>query len=190
MSQENQSSAQEKIILQLMTGIILRSTLWLSYFCQFSTEQDPSNTTCSQIFKREICSKLFSLEESEAYQIDVAASFAPVTPRYVPILRVLFFIWSTVTLGISINQVKPEDRFLYMGYLTRWGIIISLSYQLMAVILPFFRGHLSQPLYGEGPSSLVKLMWALYVIAAPMESIIVLLYWYLDYEPGSKSRYQ
>ena len=61
----------------------------------------------------------------------------------------------------------------------------------MAVIITFNREYLKQPNIYERESlnALVKITWFFYGVAAPVELMIVLLYWTLDYKSGDSISY-
>lgn len=134
-----------------------------------------------------------SLKEPSGQYIDIANSFAPVSPRYhhVMILRALLPVWSIVSLGLSIHTQEKANRFIYLGYATRQGLIFSIAYQIAAFILTLHRPCLTQP-YPDSQDMLskpVKAVWFLYALSVPLEILITLLYWTLDYDKDSKIWY-
>ena len=79
-----------------------------------------------------------------------------------------------------------------MAYLTHWGLVAAIAYQLCAVLclIPAIRQKaLYQPRSGESCSLFVRITWGLFSLAAPVELIICILYWGLDYSPGNPVHY-
>jgi len=135
-------------------------------------------------FTSELRRNFFSLEESSERYIDVANSFAPSSPRFqhVIVLRVGLLVWTIIGLARSILDTDEEDRFIWLGYLTHLGLVISIVYQITACIVTLHKKSLIQHAGSTyNPSGLVKVVWFLYVLAVPNELIITLLYWTLDY---------
>jgi len=146
---------------------------------------DAENIGIWQRFKFELSEGFFSLKEPSGRYIDVSNSFAPDSPQFqhVLLLRIAFFIWSVVTFGVDISSLREEEGHIYLGFLTRQGITISVLYQLVACVVTFYRKSLIQPNIDSKyePSGLVKTMWFLYFLSVPLEILITSLYWTLDY---------
>jgi len=153
---------------------------------QYTNDQGKDHTDgVFQRFRSESHGNIFSLQESNGRYVDVTNSFAPESPRFhhVLLLRVGLLVWSIVSLALSIISIDQENRSLYLAYLTRQGLVISICYQIAACIVTIHRKSLSQPNRDSQyePSVLVKVMWFLYFLATPLEIIITILYWVLDY---------
>jgi len=153
---------------------------------QYTNDQGKDhNDGVFQRFRSESHGNIFSLQESNGRYVDVTNSFAPESPRFhhVLLLRVGLLVWSIVSLALSIISIDQENRSLYLAYLTRQGLVISICYQIAACIVTIHRKSLSQPNRDSQyePSVLVKVMWFLYFLATPLEIIITILYWVLEY---------
>jgi len=137
-----------------------------------------------QRFRSELRADFFSLEESSGRYIDVADSFAPASPRFhhVLLLRAGILVLSIISLALSLDDAA-ENRFIWIGYLTHLGLIISIAYQITACIVTYRRKYLTQPNanFHDELSMPIKIMWFLYVWSVPNELIITLLFWTLDY---------
>jgi len=140
------------------------------------------------IFQRisfELRESFFSLKEPNGRYVHVANSFAPDSPRFhhILLLRVGFFIWSIVSLGMNLELRPEEEGFIYMAYLTNQGFIISILYQLIACVVTFYKKSLIQPNADSNyePTALVKTMWFLYFASVQVEIVITILYWTLEY---------
>jgi len=136
-----------------------------------------------QRFRSELRADFFSLEESSGRYIDVADSFAPASPRFhhVLLLRAGILVLSIISLALSLYY--EENYFMWLGYLTNLGLVISIAYQITACIVTYRRKYLTQPNanFHDELSIPVKIMWFLYLWSVPNELIITLLYWTLDY---------
>jgi len=136
-----------------------------------------------QRFRSELRADFFSLEESSGRYIDVADSFAPASPRFhhVLLLRAGILVLSIISLALSLYY--EENYFMWLGYLTNLGLVISIAYQITACIVTFRRKYLTQPNadFHDELSIPMKIMWFLYVWSVPNELIITLLFWALDY---------
>jgi len=154
----------------------------------------PNNIGVYGRFRSELKKPYFFLEEANGEHIDVVQSFAPLSPSYpysTLFIRIVFLSWSLGSLVDSILSTDAENRFIWIGYLTHWGFILSICFQLMAVIITFNRECLKQPNTYERESlnALVKITWFFYGVATPVELMIVLLYWTLDYKSGDSISY-
>jgi len=144
-------------------------------------------------FGYELRGEPMSLKEPSGQYIDVANSFAPISPHYhhVMILRALLPVWSIVSLGLSIHTQEKANRFIYLGYATRQGLIFSIAYQISAFILTLHRTCLTQPNPDSQDmlSKPLKVVWFLYALSVPCEILITLLYWGFDYDKDYKTWY-
>jgi len=136
-----------------------------------------------QRFRSELRADFFSLEESSGRYIDVADSFAPASPRFhhVLLLRAGILVLSIISLALSLYY--EENYFIWLGYLTNLGLVISIAYQITACIVTYRRKYLTQPNanFHDELSIPVKIMWFLYVWSVPNELMITLLFWTVDY---------
>lgn len=144
------------------------------------------NIGLSNYFKSEVRGTIMSLREPSGQYIDVADSFAPASNRFhhIIIVRIVFLVWSIVSLALSISKEEDEDRFLYLGYLTNQGLIFSIAYQMSVCVLTLQRESLKQPNpdFQEGLSTSLKITWFLYALCVPTEILITILYWVLVYD--------
>ena len=98
-------------------------------------------------------------------------------------------------LAVDLYWYPPHNLYIYMGYLTHWGHLLSICYLgaslACAVTLPA-RTEPSQEATATAtkimpiatPTRLVRATWALYSLAAPLEVAICLLYWSAVAAPG------
>lgn len=138
---------------------------------------------------------LFSIDEPSGAQIDVAASFGAFTHNAsylkifsIFIVRLVFFVWSVQVLYEDVSHYPPHNLYIYMGYLTHWGHVLTILYFicsfLCAIMPPVTRqpvqlsSQLNQPSQSSPqPNVLVRATWGLYSTVAPLEVAITLLYW-------------
>jgi len=132
-----------------------------------------------QRFRFELSADFFFLEEPNGQYIDVADSFAPASPRFhhVLLLRTGMMLLSIVSLVLSIYH--DVARFMWIGYLSYIGLVITIVYQTTACIVTFLRKYLTQPNADSHyePSMPVKIMWFLYFLSVPLELMIAVSYW-------------
>jgi hypothetical protein len=153
---------------------------------------------------------LFSIDEPSGAKIDVAASFGArrthngscSTMFSIITVRLVFFVWSVQVLYEDVSHYPPHNLYIYMGYLTHWGHVLTILYFtssfLCAILIlpPVSTGQpASSPLspdeYSQSvspqpqppsqpqpqPHILVRVTWGLYSTVAPLEVAITLLYW-------------
>lgn len=143
-----------------------------------------------QRLKWEICHKSYSgrfdLEEPSGEYINLESSFAPKRPFYATVfIKAFLLAWSLQVLYTDVMHYPPHNLFIYMGYLTHWGHVMSILYLMSALYCNMNRSLLIQPSIGKTPPFPVRFTWALYCVVAPMEICITLLYWSADYDGGS-----
>jgi len=110
--------------------------------------------------------------------IDVAASFAP-SYKAIPI-RLFFLCWSLQVLYTDVSTYPPHNLYIYMGYLTHWGHLLSNCYFIGSFLCSILPWAVQQPQDDGGalvPGRLVRFTWGLYSCVAPLEIAITMLYW-------------
>lgn len=108
--------------------------------------------------------------------IDVARSFAP--HRWAILFRFFFLAWSLQVLYTDVSHYPPHNLYIYMGYLTHWGHLLSNLYLLCSFLCSIIPSAVQQPTAeNERPGRLVRTTWGLYSLVAPLEIAITLLYW-------------
>ena len=93
----------------------------------------PNNIGVYGRFRSELKKSYFFLEEANGEHIDVVQSFAPLSPSYpysTLFIRIVFLSWSLGSLVDSILSTDAENRFIWIGYLTNWGFILSICFQV------------------------------------------------------------
>lgn len=132
-----------------------------------------------------------SKQSLQLRQIDVAASFAPVRPIHLTTwIRLMLLAISLHVLYVDVSSYPPHNLFIYMGYLTHWGHVLSIFYLAASFLCTVVPGAVQQPKLTQdhpaallGASSdavvgrLVRVTWGLYSTVAPLEIAISLLYW-------------
>ena len=149
-------------------------------------------TACFARLRHELTNPLFDLSEPDGVQIDVDKTFAPRPYWSSWLTRLLFLAISVESLFATLHHTPPWNRWFFMAYLTHWGLVTAIAYQLCAVLclIPAIRRKaLYQPRSGESCSLFVRITWGLFSLAAPVELIICILYWGLDYSPGHPVHY-
>ena len=148
---------------------------------------------CAIRLRHELTNPLFDVSEPGGMQIDVSQTFAPRPYWRSWLIRLSFLAVSVESLSATIAHTTHWNRWFYMAYLTHWGLVTSIAYQVCAVVclVPVVRRRaLYQPLgSGKQCSRFVRTTWALFSLAAPVELIICILYWGLEYTPGHSVHY-
>lgn len=151
-----------------------------------SFEIDPPSVSCCYRLRSELkwSYPFFSLDECNGTDLHVEKTFAPTPVILTAFLRLFFLALTIVPIATSIWNYPEENRWIWMGFLTHWTAVVTTAYFLAMLLCTVIRSTLKQPRKGEPASKFVRLTWALYSLAAPMNILVVLLYWTLDYEPG------
>lgn len=118
-------------------------------------------------------------DKSNASRLDVVAMLSP-TPR-LPILsaKVFMLAWIVSTMALSIKNSTHHS--FWLAYLTHWGITFTAAYMLMSVISFVYLAK-RPPENQGGVGLLVKITWALCATAIPMELMITILFWILEFD--------
>ena len=119
----------------------------------------------------------FLPNEANGDILDLAACFAGSR-----VLRFIFLLWSVQVFMLDLYHYPPHNLYIYMGYLTHWGHVLSIWYLaasfLCSVKLAPARVSPSSlvPCVRQ-PTRLIKVTWFLYSLTAPLELAICLLFW-------------
>jgi len=119
----------------------------------------------------------YSLEEAEVDKyIHVARSFAP--HQWAILVRIFFLFWSLQVLYTDVSAYPPHNLYIYMGYLTHWGHLLSNLYFLCSLLCCIVPNAVEQPSdKAQPPGRLVRLTWGLFSCVAPLQISIAILYW-------------
>ena len=149
---------------------------------------DPPSIGCFYRFQQELkCSYgFFSLDELNGTVLDVKNTFAPGPKLWCVLVlgRILLAAAAIFAMVYSIVNYPAENRWIWMGFLTHWTVVVTIAYLAIILAVTLSPKALRQPANGRPPSVLVRLAWAFYSLALPMNVLVVLLYWTLDYQPG------
>jgi hypothetical protein len=132
----------------------------------------------------EVSQPFFSLEEPlDHIKVDVFTAFATPWRWTTGCFRLVMLAWSLQVLYFDISHYPPHNLFIYMGYLTHWGFLLTIAYLLcsflcfLALSSAETQGQTFETLDGSKIGRLVKITWALFSIAAPLQICICFLYW-------------
>ena len=106
----------------------------------------------------------------------------PLLSHISSILLILFFPSLLLCGGLAV--VLLPFSFGFLPVLTHWTVVLTIVYFGIALAVSLSPWSVEQPRHGEPPSVLVRFAWAFYSCVLPMNILVVLLYWTLDYEPG------
>lgn len=144
---------------------------------------------------------LFSPLEPTGRTVDLAACFSGAggtrTRCYSCLLRLLLWLWAVQVLAVDVCHYPPHNLYIYLGYLTHWGHLLSIGYLLgsfLCAAVPALiqrNNHKNdinddeqqqQPTEQRQPPPqiplrLIQTTWFLYSLTAPLELAICLLYW-------------
>lgn len=145
-----------------------------------------TKVNCWIFCRQDLQSPFFSLKEPNEQIIDVKATFAPQPYAITIFIRAVFLIFTLVAL--IFDTITWNGKFNWIVYLTNWGCIYTLLYQIPILACSIKPNLLSQPpesVENNQPSLLVRFLWSMYTVAITTEITIVILYWVVLYEPGS-----
>jgi len=153
-------------------------------------ELSPPSVSCFYRLRQELkCSyAFFSLDELNGTVLDINNTFAPDPIVWTVLARIVLLGLAIGAMVYSIVKYPDENRWIWMGFLTHWTVVVTIAYFLVMLLFcncNLFRStYLEQPARGQPVSVLVRLAWFFYSLALPMNVLVVLLYWTLDYTPG------
>lgn len=170
----------------------------------FSNDPESGNADTStthgiyQCFQSDLRESMFSLKESNGQFIDVIKCFVAhdSSTRFPRILfvRLALLTWSVASLIYFLITTDNENRYMFFGYLTNQGLIISILYQFTACIVTIYP---KSPVTAGGDcqdeeaSTFGKIMWCLYSVSVPLELTVTLSFWFLVYPTiDSKIKYR
>jgi len=147
---------------------------------------DPPSIGCCYRLRQELkCSYgFFSLDELNGTVLNINKTFAPTPILWTVLARVILAGLAIGAMVYSIVNYPAENRWIWMGFLTHWTVVTTIAYFALILAVTLSPHALEQPANGESPSVLVRLAWAFYSLSLPMNILVVLLYWTLDYKPG------
>ena len=126
----------------------------------------------------------FSPTEADGHVLDLAACFAGSR-----VLRFIFLVWSVQVFMLDVYHYPPHNLYIYMGYLTHWGHVLSIFYlatsflcSVKIVVPPTVSpdrvcSSSLHPPCKQQPTRLIKVTWFLYSLSAPLELAICLMFW-------------
>lgn len=122
-------------------------------------------------------------DNSSAPCLDIVQTFSP-RPRILHI-GIKFFLaaWIVSILASSIR--KKDHPSFWLAYLTHWGFLATTAYSLMSVLVAIYlavRPPANTDKLEGGTGLLIKTTWALFALAFPVEVMITILYWVLEYD--------
>lgn len=141
-----------------------------------------TKTTCYTIFKKDVKSSFFSLEECNGKVIDVRASFAPEPLWRTAVIRSIFFIFTVSTVIYDLIMTPEAKLFIHFGYLTNWGQVYVLIYQL-SVLICTVKPSLLHVREDGTPGNMIRFLWSMYTVAASNQLTLSVLFWVLVYSP-------
>ena len=147
---------------------------------------DPPSIGCFYRFRQELkCAYgFFSLDEHDGTVLCVKNTFAPDPIAWTILARIILSCLTIAAMTYSIINYPSENRWIWMGFLTHWTVVLTIAYFAIALAVSLSPWAVEQPRHGEPPNILVRFAWAFYSLVLPMNIVVVLLYWALDYEPG------
>eukprot|EP00591_Stephanopyxis_turris_P005740 CAMPEP_0195510970 /NCGR_PEP_ID=MMETSP0794_2-20130614/3450_1 /TAXON_ID=515487 /ORGANISM="Stephanopyxis turris, Strain CCMP 815" /LENGTH=314 /DNA_ID=CAMNT_0040638497 /DNA_START=113 /DNA_END=1057 /DNA_ORIENTATION=- len=137
---------------------------------------------CSRFFW-EWKQPFFGLKEVPSGEcIKVSAAFVARNRAATIFFRLCFFAWALSILVYNLVTYPSQNRFIYMGYLTHWALVLTCATFLATLACTIWKSSLDQPLQGEPAHAFVRLTWFLISLTIPLQAMVVLLYWTLDYK--------
>eukprot|EP00567_Pseudictyota_dubia_P003238 CAMPEP_0197456188 /NCGR_PEP_ID=MMETSP1175-20131217/42718_1 /TAXON_ID=1003142 /ORGANISM="Triceratium dubium, Strain CCMP147" /LENGTH=366 /DNA_ID=CAMNT_0042990221 /DNA_START=68 /DNA_END=1168 /DNA_ORIENTATION=+ len=148
--------------------------------------------SCIARIRYELRSSPFHTREPCGRYIDIRKTFCPEPVRSVLLVRISFFLIMLEILIQNLLATSPDARWFFMAYLTHWGLVVALAYQLSALAgMVLRRTVMVQTQDGNDKCNILLLIsWALFAVALPAEVILSVLYWALVHEQGDPVSYQ
>ncbi|KAL7541793.1 hypothetical protein ACHAXR_011220 [Thalassiosira sp. AJA248-18] len=123
--------------------------------------------------------------EPDNKTIDVKRSFAPGPTTSMIAAKILFFVWTLVTILIDNIYYFEHSRYFSLAYLTRWALVVALFYQaffiLVLATLSKSESGVAKSLKNNGGPVpchwLIRTLWCLFSIAATLGAVVALSYW-------------
>ncbi|KAL7528089.1 hypothetical protein ACHAXR_002262 [Thalassiosira sp. AJA248-18] len=141
---------------------------------------------CCTAIGAEIKGPMFDLtvlDNDKTQCIDIERTFSP-RPRVLYIgAKVFIMAWIIAVLVSSITNKEHPD--FWMAYLTHWGFLFTVAYSVMSVICAIVfavRAPDKSGVLEGGVGFMVKTTWALFAIALPVEIMITILFWVLEFD--------
>ena len=153
-------------------------------------EGKSTNANCGIFCKQDLQSSFFSLQEPNQQIIDIKATFAPQPYAITIFIRAVFLIFTLVAFILDI--ITWTGTFHWIAYLTNWGCVYTLLYQIPILVCSIQPNLLSQPLppvesiESNPPSVLVRFLWSIYTVATTTEMAVMILFWVVLYVPGDR----
>jgi len=128
----------------------------------------------------------FSPLEPNGRTLDLAACFSGGNSCCGWLFRLVLWLWSVQVLALDVYHYPPHNLWVYMGYLTHWGHVLSICYLfcsfLCSVVIRKKKKTMNdnddaQPEQQQLPLRLIHTTWLLYSLTAPLELAICMLYW-------------
>ena len=146
-----------------------------------NSETYPLN--CSGYFALDWRSSFFSIEQPGGNILDIRRTFAPQPKSRILFLRFCFLIFSVAALIIDFKT--SQNLWIWIGYLTSWGILFAISYQASIFICTLKPDiFLHQPENKISLSILLRFTWVIFQLATITCVLVTILYWSLLYYPG------
>ena len=152
-------------------------------------QEKSTKANCWTFCKQDLQSPFFSIKEPNEQIIDIKATFAPQPYAITIFIRAVFLIFTLVAL--MFDSITWNGEFNWIVYLTNWGCIYTLLYQIPILVCSIKPNLLSQPsssppetVENNQPSVLVRFLWSIYTVATTTQIGVLILYWVVLYAPG------
>ncbi|GFH60236.1 hypothetical protein CTEN210_16712 [Chaetoceros tenuissimus] len=129
--------------------------------------------------KRELKLSFFSEKDANEKQVDMMRTFQP-NPK--PIV----LVWKLAMIGIAIANAhysissSRDPKALWLGYLTRWNIMLSWLYFLLSLASFFFpRTSVSED---SAMPSLWKFSWITFTSTINVSVFVTVMFWVLVFD--------
>jgi len=148
----------------IVTKSLHKNTLWISaMFCGYLNEWRLG---------------MYSLEDTTSARLSLEKTFKPAPKIFFGVVKLAITVWVIeVIIHVLVTRKKPQCFFYF---LTNWQLTTVLAYFLFSLLT-----HTCLPVTGTGgePNIYARITWTLYVISLNLSFVILLLYWFLEFNP-------
>ncbi len=167
-----------------------------------SNNSSPTNETATHIFldvssnvdrnrgcnrlRSEWSLSLFSLKDTTGQVIDLKETFAYRRFRFLYGVCKATAVAATLSMMMgSISRFSADDKEFWLAHLPHWGLIMCFATNLFnLLIFLYFQAVSTNTIGGLNvnlEAGIVKVIWAISVVAINVALLSVVLYWMLDY---------
>jgi hypothetical protein len=153
---------------------------------QSSSPSSKAKKCCCGRCKDEWQLPMFSLIDTNGKTIDLNKTLAP-QPRIINgIIKAIILVWNISVLVQDIESFSAVPKVFYLAYLTRWGLLIMTACNFLNFFRFFFHMKDDSSYHYDNQQGyngyMLCLTWIVSTVTINIASLIVILYWTLEYD--------